>query len=111
MGNGLELANVIAINKSNNALDSYAITNSKGKYELKLKKNTTYSVQVSYIGMRTTKNLLETFSKDLVQDFVLQEDNVLDEVEITYEMPVTISGDTLTYNADSFNKGTERKLD
>ena len=111
LGNGLELANVIAINKSNNALDSYAITNSKGKYELKLKKNTTYSVQVSYIGMRTTKNLLETFSKDLVQDFVLQEDNILDEVEITYEMPVTISGDTLTYNADSFNKGTERKLE
>ena len=111
LGNGLELANVIAINKSNNALDSYAITNSKGKYELKLKKNTTYSVQVSYIGMRTTKNLLETFSKDLVQDFVLQKDNVLDEVEITYEMPVTISGDTLTYNADSFNKGTERKLE
>ena len=31
LGNGLELANVIAINKSNNALDSYAITNSKGK--------------------------------------------------------------------------------
>ena len=26
-------------------------------------------------------------------------------------MPVTISGDTLTYNADSFNKGTERKLE
>tara|TARA_B100001564_G_scaffold98375_1_gene80657 strand:+ start:55323 stop:58046 length:2724 start_codon:yes stop_codon:yes gene_type:complete len=111
LGNGLELANVIAINKSNNALDSYAITNIEGKYELKLKKNTTYSVQVSYIGMRTTKNLLETFSNDLVQDFVLQEDNVLDEVEITYEMPVTISGDTLTYNADSFNKGTERKLE
>lgn len=111
LGNGLELANVIAINKSNNALDSYAITNSEGKYELKLKKNTTYSVQVSYIGMRTTKNLLETFSNDLVQDFVLQEDNILDEVEITYEMPVTISGDTLTYDADSFNKGTERKLE
>jgi hypothetical protein len=26
-------------------------------------------------------------------------------------MPVTISGDTLVYNADSFNKGTERKLE
>jgi hypothetical protein len=26
-------------------------------------------------------------------------------------MPVTVSGDTLTYNADSFNKGTERKLE
>ena len=32
-------------------------------------------------------------------------------MELTYEMPVTISGDTLVYNADSFNKGTERKLE
>ncbi|MDA8847614.1 outer membrane beta-barrel family protein, partial [Flavobacteriaceae bacterium] len=31
--------------------------------------------------------------------------------ELTYEMPVTISGDTLVYNADSFNTGTERKLE
>jgi hypothetical protein len=29
---------------------------------------------------------------------------------LTYEMPVTIKGDTITYNADSFNRGTERKL-
>src|SRR5690606_4638141 len=41
----------------------------------------------------------------------LQEDNTLDEIQLTYEMPVTIKGDTLTYNADSFNKGTERKLE
>jgi hypothetical protein len=41
----------------------------------------------------------------------LQDDNALEEVELTYEMPVTISGDTLVYNADSFNKGTERKLE
>jgi hypothetical protein len=47
----------------------------------------------------------------LTKDFILQEDNLLDEVELTYEMPVTVSGDTLTYNADSFNKGTERKLE
>ena len=39
------------------------------------------------------------------------QDNSLDEVELTYEMPVTISGDTLVYNADSFNTGTERKLE
>jgi len=26
-------------------------------------------------------------------------------------MPVTISGDTLVYNADSFNTGRERKLE
>ena len=111
IGNRLELANVIAINKATSALDSYGITNEDGRYKLNLKKNTIYSIQVSYIGMKSAAERLETLTSDITKDFVLQEDNLLDEVELTYEMPVTVSGDTLTYNADSFNKGTERKLE
>ena len=111
LGNGLELANVIAINKATSALDSYGITNENGRYKLNLKKNTIYSIQVSYIGMKSAAEKLETLTSDLTKNFILQEDNLLDEVELTYEMPVTVSGDTLTYNADSFNKGTERKLE
>ena len=111
LGNPLELANVIAINKATSALDSYGITNDKGKYRLDLKKNTTYSIQVSYIGMKSMTQALETGESNTTQNFTLQEDNALEEVELTYEMPVTISGDTLVYNADSFNKGTERKLE
>ncbi len=61
--------------------------------------------------MKSAAERLETLTSDLTKDFILQEDNLLDEVELTYEMPVTVSGDTLTYNADSFNKGTERKLE
>jgi hypothetical protein len=38
-------------------------------------------------------------------------DDALDAVELTYEMPVQIKGDTLIYNADSFKNGTERKLE
>ena len=111
LSNGLELANVIAINKATSTLDSYGITNEDGRYKLNLKKNTIYSIQVSYIGMKSAAERLETLTSDLTKDFILQEDNLLDEVELTYEMPVTVSGDTLTYNADSFNKGTERKLE
>ena len=111
IGNSLELANVIAINKATSALDSYAITNEQGRYRLSLKKNTIYSLQVSYIGMKSANEIIETFSSNIIKDFILKEDNVLDEVELTYEMPVTVSGDTLTYDADSFNKGTERKLE
>ena len=39
LGNGLELANVIAINKATSALDSYGITNEEGRFRLNLKKN------------------------------------------------------------------------
>jgi len=35
----------------------------------------------------------------------------LKDIEVVYEMPVTISGDTIIYNSDSFTNGTERKLE
>src|SRR5690606_23730559 len=75
------------------------------------KENTTYTVQVSYVGMKTADETLETKDANITKDFVLKYDNTLDEVELIYEMPVTVSGDTLVYNADSFNTGTERKLE
>ena len=111
IGNALELANVIAINKETNKLDSYGITNDAGRYKLSLEKNTTYQIQVSYIGMKTSEDNIETKEENIEKDYVLKEDNTLDEVELVYEMPVTVRGDTLIYNADSFKSGTERKLE
>ncbi len=111
IGKPLELANVIAINQGTNALESYAITNDKGKYILSLSKNTAYKLQVSYIGMKTYEEAFSTKETNVTKDFTLELDNALDAVELTYEMPVTIKGDTLIYNADSFKDGTERKLE
>ena len=111
IGNPLELANVIAINQETKALESYAITDAKGFYKLALSKNSEYGLQVSYIGMKTFKEIIALKSDDLERDFTLQLDNVLDAVELTYEMPVTVKGDTLVYNADSFKNGSERKLE
>ncbi|MFI1771956.1 carboxypeptidase regulatory-like domain-containing protein [Thalassobellus citreus] len=110
IGAPLELANVIAINQETQKLDSYGITNSDGRYKLSLEKNTSYKLQVSYIGMKTGQEDIKTLDADMIQNFTLQNDNTLDAVELVYEMPVTIKGDTIVYNADSFNKGTERKL-
>jgi len=111
IGTPLDLANVIAINQETKALDSYGITNDKGRYKLNLKKNTTYKLQVSYIGMKSSEEIITTKENDISKSFNLIEDNTLDEIELTYEMPVTIKGDTLIYNADSFKNGTERKLE
>ena len=36
--------------------------------------------------------------------------NQLDEVEVTYEMPISVKGDTIVYDTDSFVTGTEKKL-
>ena len=61
--------------------------------------------------MKTFTETLSTKEEDIIKDIVLEADNVLDAVELTYEMPVTVKGDTLVYNADSFKNGTERKLE
>jgi hypothetical protein len=107
----LELANVILINKETSSLESFAISNENGEYKLALKKNTAYNLQVSYIGMESISKLIQSNESNLKKDFTLYESNMLDAVELTYEMPVTVSGDTLIYNADSFKTGTERKLE
>ena len=111
IGNLLELANVIAINQETNALESYAITDEKGYFLLGLTKNGKYKLQVSYIGMKSFDETISTAEIDISRDFVLRPDNALDTVELTYEMPVTVRGDTLVYNADSFKNGSERKLE
>lgn len=110
IGTPLELANIIAINQETQKLDSYGITNADGEYKLSLEQNSNYQIQVSYIGMKTAQETLKTTDVDITKDFVLFFDNTLDEVELIYEMPVSIKGDTIVYNADSFTSGTERKL-
>mgnify|MGYP001377501796 FL=1 len=111
IGNPLELANIILINSESNSLETFAMSDDKGDYKLSLKKNTSYNLQVSYIGMSTFSQMLKTEDSDLLRNFALTQNNQLDAVELTYEMPVVISGDTLVYDADSFKTGTERKLE
>jgi len=111
IGSPLELANIIAINKESNTLESYAITDADGKYVISLGKNGTYSIQISYIGLKSVNETVVTKDVDMTKDFSMLADNMLDAVELTYDMPVTVKGDTLIYNADSFKSGTERKLE
>ncbi len=111
LGTPLELANVIAINKQSSALESFGVTAEDGKFMLSLSKNQTYNMQVSYIGMKTYEEEITTKNIDITRDFNLRLDNSLDAIELSYEMPVTVRGDTLIYNADSFTNGSERKLE
>ena len=107
----LELANIILINSETNSLESFAISDPNGEYKVAIKKNSSYNLQVSYIGMANYSQLIKTEESDISKDFILYENNVLDAVELTYEMPVVVKGDTLVYDADSFKTGTERKLE
>lgn len=110
-GVALEMANIMAINNNTKAMDAYAITNDAGKYQLNLNANTPYTLKVSYIGYESQEKQVTTSDKAMSYNIVLKEGNMLKEVELVYEMPVSISGDTIIYNSDSFTNGTERKLE
>ena len=108
----LEMANVMAVNQTTKAMDAYAITSDKGKFVLNLKANTSYAIKLSYIGMQNKEITVTTKSENIVQNITMESGGIeLAGVEIVREMPVSIKGDTIVYNADSFKSGTERKLE
>ncbi len=110
-GTGVDMANVIAINTTTKGLESYGITNHAGQYKLKLKAGVQYTVKVSYLGFGTESFTFTPNEVDAVKDVVMHEQAAaLDEVEVTYEMPVSVKGDTIVYDTDAFVSGTEKKL-
>ena len=111
IGDPLEMANVIAIDTVSKKMTSYGFTDSKGMYKLNLNKNSIYKVKVSYVGMKPADLIITTKESDIVKNVTLAYDNALDEINIVAKMPVTVKGDTIIYNADSFKNGTERKLE
>ena len=108
----LEMANVMAVNQATKGMDAYAITNDKGKFVLNLKPNATYTIKLSYIGKQSKEITISTKTESISQNIIMESSGIeLDDVEIVREMPVSIKGDTIVYNADSFKTGTERKLE
>ena len=107
----LDIANVVAINQADQALDGFGITNPKGLYKINVKANASYILKVSYLGFATKEIAVTTAEQDIVMDVTLMEQaESLDEVEVVYEIPITVKGDTIVYNTDSFASGTEKKL-
>ena len=108
----LEMANIMAVNQATKGMDGYAITNEKGKFVLNLKANSVYTIKLSYIGMANKEVSVTTKTENITQNISMEAGGIqLDGVEIVREMPVSIKGDTIVYNADSFKNGTERKLE
>ncbi|MGB2759397.1 MAG: TonB-dependent receptor [Maribacter stanieri] len=111
LGVGVDMANVIAINMETKGLESYGITNHAGLFKLKLKTGQQYTVKVSYLGFKPESFTFTAGESDAVKDIIMQEQAAqLDEVDVTYEMPVSVKGDTIVYDTDAFVSGTEKKL-
>ena len=111
IGTPLEMANVIAIDTIAKRIASYGFTDSKGNFKLELKANTAYNIKISYIGFKEISANIKTKTSNTTASYAMFEDNMLSGIEIISKMPITISGDTIIYNADSFKNGSERKLE
>ena len=110
IGDPLEMANVVAIDTVAKTISSFGFTDANGNYKLNLNKNTVYNLRVSYVGMKTAQVIINAKEADIVKNITIMFDNTLDEIKLVSKMPVTVKGDTIIYNADSFKNGTERKL-
>ncbi|WOC39523.1 carboxypeptidase-like regulatory domain-containing protein [Polaribacter sp. HL-MS24] len=111
IGNPLEMANIIALDTVAKRIASYGFSDKQGNYKLDLNSNTTYNIKISYVGFKDLSEFVKTTASNISKNYTLYEDNMLDGINIVSKMPVTIQGDTIIYNADSFTNGTERKLE
>ena len=111
LGISLEMANVIAIDTVAKKIGSFGFTDAKGNFKLSLNINTTYNIKISYIGYDDISAFVNTGAKNMSAAFTMTENKMLDGIEIVSKMPVTVKGDTIIYNADSFKNGSERKLE
>lgn len=111
IGNPLEMANVIALDTVAKKIASFGFTDAKGNFKLDLQKNTVYNIKISYIGYKEISQFVRTKEADISNAYKMFEDSMLDGISLVSKMPVTIKGDTIIYDADSFKNGSERKLE
>ena len=111
IGAPLEMANVIALDTVAKKIASFGFTDAKGNFKLDLQKNTVYNIKISYIGYKEISQFVRTKEADISNAYKMFEDSMLDGISLVSKMPVTIKGDTIIYNADSFKNGSERKLE
>ncbi len=106
----LEYANVLAIPRSP-ALDiAFSISDEAGNYKLLLEKDSTYTIEISYIGYKKISEGV-SLTQNTRKDFTLIPSNeTLEEVLIKKQLPVLVREDTITYRVDNFVTGEERKL-
>lgn len=108
----IEFANVMALDTVKNTIAAFAVTNAKGMFRLSLEDGKPYRIKVSFVGFEPFDEVIrveDTSDAPLLLKLKPQATTV-DGVEVVQELPVMISGDTITYKTDAFTDQTERKL-
>ncbi|WMW77839.1 carboxypeptidase-like regulatory domain-containing protein [Flavobacterium sp. 20NA77.7] len=112
LGNPLQNANVLAKPIEGIYEIKFAIADHLGRFKLDLQKNTSYEIQVSYIGFVEKTIEIKTGASNEEYHFnLIKKDTEIKEIVIKYDYnPVLIKKDTSIYDVKAFTNGTERKL-
>ncbi|MGB0977848.1 MAG: hypothetical protein ACPGVV_00560 [Croceimicrobium sp.] len=110
---GLEMANVLVLDAKDSSMVTYGFTNSAGQFRFKVEANKSVILKMSYLGYQPKELLikLNEEDRDLGKIPLVEDNELLNQVEIVEEMPIMISGDTISYKADAFTNGEEQKLE
>lgn len=104
----LVAATVVLLNLPDSSFSSYGLTNDVGKFQLSAKRDSTYLLQISYLGYNTYYQSLSLGTDTLLGTLKMEEaSTLLDGVEVLAEhIPVQMRGDTLSFNSAAFNVRT-----
>src|SRR5699024_11366655 len=98
LGTPLKLANIIAKKQADSSVVGFAIADPQGVYKIRLRTEQQYLLIASVMGMQPVKEeiLVSGQAENKVVNFQLYpQPNQLQGVELVYEMPVKIKGDTI----------------
>lgn len=103
--------NLIAIPLDSIQNKSFTITNQQGNYTLKLKSGSKYLLEITHLGFSKIIDSIHFKNNSLKNYQLLENTQLLEQVIIKSEMAVIVKEDTITYRADQFKTGEDRKLE
>ena len=106
----LELTNIIIYKNKSANIFTYSITDDTGKFRVEIFKDSLYTLKASFVGFIDWQENIN-ISKNSFKIITLKAaSDALNEVTVVYELPIKISGDTISYKVDAFTSGKEKKL-
>lgn len=109
----IPFANVLAVDTLTGEMEAFAVTDTYGHFQLRLSVDKAYELQCTFVGFIPYAEVLHVSKSPLEPMVIFLREAVhsLEEVTVVSEMPVIVSGDTISYSAEAFADGDERKLD
>ncbi len=105
-------ASIVILNQDS-ILQSFARTTEDGRFKLSNLKSGKYLLMITYPKFEVFSQELELFQTDLKLDSIKinSQANLLEEIIVTQRIPIKLKGDTIEYDAGSFETEKNAKLE